>query len=668
MSALEELKADDVGVIRAVIEHVTPEVDGGRFPIKRAQGQQVIVEADAFADGHDALRCLLLYCKESDENWSEIEMKNLTNDRWRASFQVVDVGRYRYTLMAWVDHFLSWRREFALRIGADATANVGADDIVNALLIGKQLIADAIARTHGDDAEHLRALHEVLHSDVDLATKCALALSDTLLLLMARHPDRQHAREYERQLSVVVDPRIAAFGCWYEMFPRSASSVPGRHGTLEDCAARLPYIASMGFDVLYLPPLYPVGRINRKGRNNMLEADADDVGSVWAIGSDEGGHKSVAIELGGLDALRKLRAQARDLNIEIALDIAFQCAPDHPYVSQHPAWFRHRADGSIQFAENPPKKYQDIYPFDFENADWSELWAELKSIVEFWIDQGIMLFRVDNPHTKPFAFWEWLINSIKAKHPQVIFLSEAFTRPKVMHRLAKIGFSQSYTYFTWRNTKQELTEYFIELTQSDMREYFRPNCWPNTPDILPAYLQTGGRPAFVVRLVLASTLCSNYGIYGPAFELLENTPLAPGSEEYMDSEKYQLRHWVLGQQNSLRDFIAVINRIRRNNKALQEDWSLRFIPIDNDALLCYAKMTDDLSNIVIVVVNLDINNRQTGWVELDLASLRISSNQAYHLHDELSGISYQWHGPRNFVILDPTVVQAHIFQLRKTDV
>ncbi|MEO6352417.1 MAG: alpha-1,4-glucan--maltose-1-phosphate maltosyltransferase [Burkholderiaceae bacterium] len=655
----------DEGRERAVIESVTPEVDGGRFPIKRVRGESVVVEADAFADGHDVLRCLLRYRNEKDAMWIETDMLAITNDRWRGAFTVSDIGRYRYTVTAWVDHFLSWRHDFARR--------TDPEDIAIALLIGAQLVAAAAADAVGDDVARLTLLQDALAGERALAEKSGIALSDELGLLMARYPDRRFASDYssncssehECELVVVVERERARFSSWYEMFPRSAAPQPGRHGTLKDCAARLPYIAAMGFDVLYLPPVHPVGVINRKGKNNVLQAEPDDVGSVWAIGSADGGHKALHHELGTIADFQSLLAQARALDIEIALDIAFQCAPDHPYVQQHPAWYRRRPDGSVQYAENPPKKYQDIYPFDFESDDWLALWHELKSIVEFWIGQGVAIFRVDNPHTKPFAFWEWLIGEIRRDHPEVIFLSEAFTRPKVMHRLAKLGFSQSYTYFTWRNTKHELTAYFTELAHSESREYFRPNCWPNTPDILPANLQFGDRPGFITRLVLAATLCSNYGIYGPAFELIERKAIAAGSEEYKDSEKYQLRHWDFAQPDSLSELIGRVNAIRRANPALQNDWNLRFLAVDNDALLCFGKLTEDLSNIVVVVINLDPHHQQSGWVELDLVQFNLPADTPYQMHDLLSGASYLWNGPRNFVLLDPAVTPAHVFQLRR---
>jgi starch synthase (maltosyl-transferring) len=482
---------------------------------------------------------------------------------------------------------------------------------------------------------------------------------------MAKYPNRDLASIYEKELQVVVDRQRAGFSTWYEMFPRSCSNQPGKHGTLRDCEARLPYVAGMGFDVLYLPPIHPIGETHRKGKNNNPLAGPDDVGSPWAIGSKEGGHVAVHPELGTLEDFRRLVAKAREYSMEIAMDIAFQCSPDHPYVKKHPEWFRWRPDKSVQYAENPPKKYEDIYPFDFETERWQELWAELRDVLYFWLDQGVRVFRVDNPHTKPFGFWEWIIAQVKEKHPEVIFLSEAFTRPKVMYQLAKLGFSQSYTYFAWRNTKWELTRYFSELYQSDVREYFRANLWPNTPDILTEYLQMGGRPAFMARLVLAATLGANYGIYGPAFELCENRPRQLGGEEYLDSEKYEIRRWDLDRPESLKEVIARVNKIRRENQALQSDWNLRFHQVDNEKLIAYSKHTADLSNIVLVVVNLDPHHTHGAWLDLDLDSLGIQPQQSYQVHDLLGDARFLWYGSKNYVELDPKVVPAHIFRLRR---
>jgi starch synthase (maltosyl-transferring) len=462
-----------------------------------------------------------------------------------------------------------------------------------------------------------------------------------------------------------VDREKARFSAWYELFPRSCATVPEQHGTFKDCEALLPYVAAMGFDVLYLPPIHPIGQTHRKGKNNTPVAAPDDPGSPWAIGSEAGGHKAIHPQLGTLEDFRRLIARAGQYGVEIAIDLALQCSPDHPYVHEHPEWFRWRPDGTVQYAENPPKKYEDIYPFAFETTHWPQLWKELKSVVLFWIEQGVGIFRVDNPHTKPFRFWEWLIGEVKAAHPEVIFLAEAFTRPKIMYHLAKLGFTQSYTYFAWRHTQAELTQYFTELTQTPVREYLRPNLWPNTPDILTEYLQFGGRPAFMLRLVLAATLGASYGIYGPAFELCEHLPREAGSEEYLDSEKYALRHWNYEREDSLKDLMARVNRIRRENPALQSDWSLRLHPTDNTQLLCYSKQSDDGANVIIVVVNLDPYHTQAGWVELPLSTLGLEPHQPYQVHDLLGEARYLWHGPRNYVELNPQGVPAAILRVRR---
>ncbi|MGH9680445.1 MAG: alpha-amylase family glycosyl hydrolase, partial [Candidatus Acidiferrales bacterium] len=470
---------------------------------------------------------------------------------------------------------------------------------------------------------------------------------------------------YDKELIVTVDPERARFSAWYEVFPRSCAPEAGRHGTFRDVEGWLPYIASMGFDVLYFPPIHPIGITYRKGKNNAPTAEPDDVGSPWAIGSAEGGHKSIHPQLGTLDDFHHLVQKAKESGLAVALDIAFQCTPDHPYVREHPEWFRKRPDGSIQYAENPPKKYQDIYPLEFETDEWESLWQELKSVFEYWIGQGVGIFRVDNPHTKSFAFWEWVIREIKHAHPEVIFLAEAFTRPKIMYRLAKLGYSQSYTYFTWRTSKPELTEYFEGMEKAGIREFFRPNLWPNTPDILPEHLQIGGRPAFLSRLALAATLGANYGIYGPAYELCENAPRERGSEEYLNSEKYELKHRDLNAPWSLKSFIARVNQIRRDNPALQSDSNLRFHETDNPLLICYSKATGDLSNVIVSVVNLDPFHTQPGWVTLDLSSLGLSEDQTFQAHDLITDSRYVWQGPRNFVELDPQSCPAHILRLRK---
>jgi starch synthase (maltosyl-transferring) len=650
---------EPTGQVRVIIEGLKPEIDGGHFPIKRVIGEKVVVEADIFADGHDAISALLLYRKEDDPEWSEIPMEPLINDHWRGSFAVAEPGRYRYTVLAWVDQFKSWRRDLTKKSRADQEVSIE-------LLIGAQLIAEASQRASKRERQNMGEWVNTLHStQVPEQTKVQLALSEELSEFMDKYPDRRFATTYPEELVVVVDRERARFSTWYEVFPRSCIPEPGRHGTFKDCEARLPYIAAMGFDVLYFPPIHPIGHTHRKGRNNNPVANPDAPGTPWAIGSEEGGHKSIHPQLGTLEDFQSFVAKAREYDIEIALDIAFQCSPDHPYVKEHPEWFRWRPDNTVQYAENPPKKYEDIYPFEFETENWQELWEELKSIVLFWIKQGIRIFRVDNPHTKPFRFWEWLITDIRMSYPDVIFLSESFTRPKVMYQLAKLGFTQSYTYFAWRNTKLELTQYFTELTQTEVREYFRPNLWPNTPDILTEYLQFGGRPAFMARLVLAATLGASYGIYGPVFEFCENRPREPGSEEYLDSEKYEIKNWDIARPDSLKDFIARVNRIRQENPALHRDWSLRFHEVDNEQLICYSKRTDDLSNVVLVVVNLDPHHTQSGWVEFPLEELGIDPQKPYQMHDLLSDARYLWQGSRNYVELNSQVVPAHIFRMRR---
>ena len=647
------------GRARVIIEEVQPQIEGGRFPIKRVIGQRVTVEADILADGHDTLSAVLLYRKEGNPQWVETPMGLVVNDRWQASFVVGELGCYHYTIMAWIDRFKSWRRNLAKKVEA-------GQDISVDLLVGAQLIAEASQRTSGAEGQMMQEWAKRFESTrVAQADKVQLGLSEEVAELLFRHSDRPFAVTYPGDLIVSVDRDRARFSAWYELFPRSCAPEPGRHGTFKDCESRLPYIAEMGFDVLYFPPIHPIGYTHRKGKNNAITAGPGDPGTPWAIGAQQGGHKAVHPELGTLEGFRRLVNKAKELAIEVALDLAFQCSPDHPYVKEHAEWLHWRPDGTIQYAENPPKKYEDIHPLDFETEQWQSLWEELKSIVLFWIDQGVRIFRVDNPHTKPFCFWEWLIYEVKKDHPDVIFLSEAFTRPKVMYQLAKLGFTQSYTYVAWRNTRRELIEYFTELTQTEVREFFRPNLWPNTPDILTEYLQTGGRPAFIIRLVLAATLGANYGIYGPAFELCESQPRELGSEEYLDSEKYEIRHWDIARADSLRDLITRVNRIRRENPALQSDWSLRFHPADNEQLICYSKHDGSLSNIIVVVVNLDPHHTHAGWVELPLSDLGLEPRHPYQVHELLSDARYLWQGPRNYVELNPHIVPAHIFHVRR---
>ena len=648
----------DVNQERVTIEGVAPEIDFGMYPIKRTVGESVVVEADIFTDGHDALYASILVRPGKRSTWTELPMEFLHNDRWRASFTVTEIGQYFYTVQAWIDRFGSWRRDLGKKVNAGQAEKVD-------FLIGAELIEEAVQRTSGAGAAKLReaaaALRNVASAD---GNELALILDADLTRLVNRYPDKRFVTRYPKELSVVVDPEKARFSAWYEMFPRSCATKPQTHGTLKDCERRLPYVASMGFDVLYLPPIHPIGRSHRKGKNGTLNASDADPGSPWAIGSKDGGHKAIHPELGTLDDFTSLVKKARECNIDIALDLAFQCSPDHPYVAEHPQWFRWRPDKTIQYAENPPKKYQDIYPLEFAGDHAEELWQELKRIISFWIGHGVHIFRVDNPHTKPFPFWQWVIEETKKEFPDVIFLAEAFTRPKVMYQLAKLGFSQSYTYFAWRNSKREITEYFTELTQSEVREYFRPNLWPNTPDILTEYLQFGGRPAFMTRLILAATLGANYGIYGPAFELCENVCRDSGSEEYLNSEKYEIKFWQLDQKDSLRELIARVNRIRRENAALHSDRRLRFLTVDNEQLICYAKQSETPRNTILVVVNLDPHHVQTGWIEIPAELLEVTAHESYQLHDLLTDARYLCHGPKIYVELNPQSVPAHIFSLR----
>ncbi|HET6575410.1 MAG TPA: alpha-1,4-glucan--maltose-1-phosphate maltosyltransferase [Fimbriiglobus sp.] len=638
---------------RVVIEAVEPEVGAGRFPIKRTVGEAVAVSADVYADGHEELAVVVRHRPAGGE-WAEVAMTPGYNDRWAASFPVASPGWHEYTVQAWIDRFASWRRDLGKKVEA-------GQDVTGDLLEGAELVRQTAGRLARAEADKLRTYADTLTRG-EPSDRVRAALDPKLADVMARHADRSGGATYEPALRVWVDCELARFGAWYELFPRSCADEPGRHGTFRDVEKRLPYVADMGFDVLYLPPIHPIGRAFRKGANNSLTAGPDDPGSPWAIGGPEGGHKAVDPRLGTLADFDHLVKTAREYGIEIALDIAFQCSPDHPYVEEHPRWFRHRPDGTIKYAENPPKKYQDIYPLDFDCDDWRNLWAELRSVFLFWADRGVRVFRVDNPHTKPFRFWEWLIAGVQEKYPDAIFLSEAFTRPKVMRRLAALGFTQSYTYFTWRNTKHELTEYFTELTQTDVREYLRPNLFANTPDILNEYLQHGGPAAFRVRLVLAATLGASYGIYGPPFENCVGVPVRPGSEEYLDSEKYQLRHWDWDAPNPLRNLIARMNQIRRRNPALQSDHRLRFYPTDNDRLLFYGKTTADLANVVLVAVNLDPHHMQSGWVRLPPEEVGLRPHSSYEVEDLLTGVFFLWHGEVNFVSLHPGAT-AHVFRL-----
>ncbi|HEY0713969.1 MAG TPA: maltotransferase domain-containing protein, partial [Polyangia bacterium] len=566
------------------------------------------------------------------------------------------VGIWQYTIEAWVDTYATWLWGLGRKVNA-------AQDVSLELREGAALVAAAAARASGVDAAALKEAAARLTSEAPQSERVAAAQAPALIDLMRHHADRSAARRLPAPLEITVDPERARFSSWYEMVPRSMGK-PGQHGTLRDAEAHLPAIAQMGFDVVYLPPIHPIGRTYRKGPNNTLTAGPNDPGSPWAIGAAEGGHKAVHPELGTLDDLRHFVKAARAADIDVALDIAFQASPDHPYVREHPEWFVTRADGTIQYAENPPKKYQDVYPFNFSGTGWQSLWQELCDVFLFWVEQGVRVFRVDNPHTKPLPFWRWCIEQIKERHPEVIFLSEAFTRPKLMYALAKAGFSQSYTYFTWRTSKRELTDYLTEVTRGPVMEFFRPNLWPNTPDILPEHLQLGTRGTFVSRLILAGTLSSSYGIYGPPYELMERTP-REGAEEYVDNEKFQLRHWQLDRSDSLRPVIRRLNQIRKGNPALHDNASLTFHDVDNDLLIAYSKRSSDGENLIVTVVNLDGRHRQAGWLTLDGDALGLAADETVQAHDLLTDSRFLWGGRRVYVELDPEVMPAHIFRLRR---
>lgn len=641
---------------RVIVEQLSPEIDGGRFPIKRTVGEPVEARVRVHADGHEILACALQCKAAADSTWSEVPLQAAGNDWWRGSFIVRQPGWYEYTVLAWIDRFATWQRDLKKR--TDARQSVDSE-----LLEGAELLRELASRAPEAEASWLRSQAQLIERGESSARE-RTALDPLLGSIAARYADRSTGTRYERTLRVWVDRPRARFGAWYELFPRSATDVPGKHGTFRDVIARLPLIAEMGFDVLYLPPIHPIGRSFRKGPNNTLEANEQDPGSPWAIGSAEGGHKDIHPQLGTLADFHELLQAAAERELEIALDIAFQCSPDHPYVTEHPQWFRHRPDGSIKYAENPPKKYQDIYPLQFDCDDWQALWQELLSVVIYWCEQGVRIFRVDNPHTKSFRFWEWLIARVQERYPESIFLAEAFTRPAVMQYLAKSGFTQSYSYFTWRNTKWELTEYFRELTQTNLRQYMRPNLFVNTPDILPEFLQHGGPPAFQIRLILAATLGATYGIYGPPFEEFLRAP-RPGSEDYLDSEKFELRAWDWQRTNVFRELIGRINRIRRENEALHFDHRLAFHTTDNEQILFFSKTSEDQSNVILVIINLDPHHTQAGYARMPLEQFGLQESDSYQMQDLLTGAHFLWHGEWNYVSLNPASTAAHILRLRR---
>lgn len=645
---------------RVSIDNLSPEVECGKAPIKRIVNEDININVDIYSDGHDKVDAVLLYRekdsgKGKEKKWSEMPLKFEGNDRWSSQLSFTNTGTYQYTIEAWVDHFATW--QYGLRKKYEA-----GQDIETELKIGANLIEESISRGDASQKKKLQSWVENLNRDVNDKNSVSLALSDEVTNLMYDLRDRTKSTRYNKNLEVWVQRKKALFSSWYEFFPRSTAHKKGEHGTFKTSENILPEIARMGFDVIYLPPIHPIGRSFRKGVNNATEARPEDPGSPWAIGAKEGGHKSLHPELGTMEDFISLVNKAKELGMETALDFAIQCSQDHPYVKDHPQWFKWRPDGTVQYAENPPKKYQDVLPVNFETADWENLWNELKSIVEFWIDKGVKIFRVDNPHTKSFIFWEWLIKEINQKHDGIIFLAEAFTRPRIMEKLGKIGFTQSYTYFTWRNTKEEFIEYMTELTKTQMREYFRPNFWPNTPDILPISLEDKEEPSFLIRLLLAGTLSSNYGMYGPLFEFGLNEAY-PGKEEYTRSEKYEVKHWDWVKPTRIKEVITLLNRIRKENEALQSTWNIEFCDTDNDQIICFSKQSQDKKNQLIIVISFDPHNTQTGWVKVPLKTLGLKENQPFGVHDLLTDSKYFWENEWNYVALHPRGIPGHIFRI-----
>ena len=661
---------------RVVIEEVSPQVNGGRYPAKKILGDHVTVNAAIFSDGHDHVAARLLYRHATAKQFKSVPFSALPNDLWTARFPVDQLGTWYFTVEGWVDHFDTWLHDLGKRLAAqpdphEPTQQVEPQDIPLQLEIGARLIEEAQGRAKGPDAAKLKAAAAELRT---LASKGLPRYEDPLTQdlvdLVAAYPDLSFATRFETELPLWVDRERARFSSWYELFPRSTSPVAGQHGTLRDVISRLPEIASMGFDVLYLPPIHPVGTQYRKGKNNNVKAEAGDFGSPWAIGAAEGGHTAILPELGTMQDFDALVEQSKVNGLEVALDIAFQCSPDHPWVQEHPDWFKMRPDGTIQYAENPPKKYQDIYPINFESADWRALWDALVGVFKFWIARGVLVFRVDNPHTKALPFWEWCIDTIHSSHPEVILLAEAFTRPHVMYSLAKGGYTQGYTYFTWRNTKKDLEEYFTEVCNVPVSNFFRPNVWPNTPDILHEQLQVidpaARRSMFMQRAILAATLSANWGVYGPAYELCEGRPAKPssgkkGSEEYLDSEKYQIRDWDRADPISIAPLLTQLNRLRRENPALQRNERLQFHKAESDNILCYSKSNEDGTNVVLVAINLDNTAEHTAWLNLQLEALGVPWGADFEVEDLLTGSRWTWK-EWSYIALKPDL-PAHILRI-----
>ena len=638
---------------RIIIESVKPQLDGGSFFIKRIVNQLVNVSAHVFSDGHDVVECCVKFKQEKDKKWSEVRMIPTENDEWQAEFMVEKQGFYSYFIEGWVDYALNWQHGTERKIKDN-------QHVKSELLEGAEYCQAILKEVTKEEKAYLNSAIKAFQDAKLYDSAIEIALSDELHQIFKKYPTRTLANS-TAELKVYVDRKKALFSTWYEFFPRSTSETPGKHGTFKDCERLLPRVVEMGFDTLYFPPIHPIGEVNRKGKNNATTAEKGDVGSPWGIGSKYGGHKSTHPELGTIDDFKALVKKAQSMGIEIAMDYALQAAPDHPYVKDFPQWFKWRPDGTVQYAENPPKKYQDIQPIYFESGDWKNLWKELLDVALFWIEEcGIKVYRVDNPHTKPFYFWGWLIGEIKKKHPDVLFLSEAFTRPKIMNELAKQGFSQSYTYFTWRNTKAELIEYVTELTQTEQKEFFRPNFWPNTPDILPFALQTGNESVYLQKYFLAATLSSSVGVYGPAYEFLIHQPISKGKEEYLNSEKYEVYHWDWEAKNKLTMLITRINHIRKQQESLQQTNNIVFCKTDNEQLMAYYKFNDAKTDHTLMVCSLNAQNPLQAVVRLPLEI----GNQPVKVTDLITGNSYFWDREWNFVELHPAL-PFHLFKIER---
>jgi starch synthase (maltosyl-transferring) len=648
------IPATTEGRQRAIIEKVVPELDGGKFAIKAVVGDPIRVEADVFVDGHDKLAGRLLYRHESEERWTEVPLRLLVNDRYEAQFRVDRQGYYHYTFEAWPDHAASWQHEIGLKIR-------DGQHVAVELLMGAGYLEEMTILAQGDERAALAAAADLLRNEVRYEEAVQLAQSFRLTEWILRYPLREFATRYDKELRVYVDRERAAFSTWYSLFPRSTHPAAGQHGTFQTTQALLPRLSDLGFDVLYLPPIHPIGYQFRKGKNNNVVCQPGEPGVPYGIGNDLGGHDAIHPDLGTLDEFKQLVEAAKEFGMEVAMDLAIQCSPDHPWVKQHPNWFKIRPDGTIQYAENPPKKYQDIYPVNFETEDWRGLWEELRRTIFVWAEWGVRIIRVDNPHTKAFGFWEWVIAETKAVYPDMLFLSEAFTRPKVMQQLAKGGFTQSYTYYVWRTDKHDLTEYLTELTQGEMQYYFRPNFWPNTHDINPYMLQSGLEPLFLIRYFLAATLSANYGIFGPTYEFMVHEGY-PGKEEYLNSEKYEIKHWDWTIENKLTVLIRLTNQYRKENSALQRTNNLTFCRIDNDAIISYLKVHEN-GNRILCVVSLDPHQRQHGWVQVPLDKIGKAPGETYRVRELLTGAEYYWTGEWNYVELDPNILPMHLFRV-----